>query len=412
MSKEQDLAAYWKRQVNSVEDEYKRWFERGKRISQRYRDEREKIDDERRHFNLFWSNVQTLKPAIYSRVPVPICERRFLDKDPTGRIAATILERALRYEIAMCGFDNAIRRARTDYLVPGRGQVWVRYNPQFGESISPKTEPEDEMRDEDENLEGNKEKQVDQVERELVSESLQVDYVHWQDYYQFPAHVRTEEEIEGKGRRLYMSREDLIDRFGPRGKKVPLDHIPAAIPDEGSRALATKKEGAQATIYEIWWKPTRTIYFIGKEYDRLLEETDDPLHLDGFFPCPPALQTTTTNDTMIPVPDYVESQDQYIQIDQLTKRIDVLTGAMKVRGVYDASQTGLKRILEEGDEPQLIPVDSWAAFAEKGGLQGSVSLLPLEEISNTLDKLIAVRTQLIQDLDRITGIWDVMRGVT
>src|SRR6516165_332096 len=98
MSKEQDLAAYWKRQVLSVEDEYKRWFERGKRISQRYRDEREKIDDERRHFNLFWSNVQTLKPAIYSRVPVPICERRFLDKDPTGRIAATILERALRYE--------------------------------------------------------------------------------------------------------------------------------------------------------------------------------------------------------------------------------------------------------------------------------------------------------------------------
>ena len=296
MSKEQDLAAYWKRQVNAVEDEYKRWFERGKRISQRYRDEREKIDDERRHFNLFWSNVQTLKPAIYSRVPVPICERRFLDKDPTGRIAATILERALRYEISMCGFDNAIRRARTDYLVPGRGQVWVRYNPQFGESISPKTEPEDEMRDEDENLEGNKEKQVDQVERELVSESLQVDYVHWQDYYQFPAHVRTEEEIEGKGRRLYMSREDLIDRFGARGKKVPLDHIPAAIPDEGSRALATKKEGAQATVYEIWWKPTRTIYFIGKEYDRLLEETDDPLHLDGFFPCPPALQTTTTNE--------------------------------------------------------------------------------------------------------------------
>src|SRR5215831_13502924 len=105
-----NLCAFWKTQVEAVETEYMRWYERGDRISRRYRDEREKIDDERRHFNLFWSNTETLKPAIYSRPPVAICERRFLDKDTTGRVAATILERALRYEVATSGFHQAVIR--------------------------------------------------------------------------------------------------------------------------------------------------------------------------------------------------------------------------------------------------------------------------------------------------------------
>jgi hypothetical protein len=67
----------------------------------------------------------------------------------------------------------------------------------------------------------------------------------------------------------------------------------------------------QATVYEIWWKPTKKVYFIAKSYDELCKEVDDPLKLDGFFPCPEPISATMTNDTLIPVPDYVESQDQY-----------------------------------------------------------------------------------------------------
>ncbi len=409
-----ELATHWKTQVKQVEEEYNRWHKRCERISQRYRDERKTIDDERKNLNLFWSNVEILKPAIYSKTPQPICERRFLDKDTTGRVAATILERALRYEVGMCGYDTAVRRCRDDYLLVGRGQVWVRYNPQFGEPISPESTGNDEIYDDASGgqLEGKREQDEDQVEREILRESLDVSYVHWQDYYQFPPRVRTEEEIEGKARRLYMSRDDLKERFGAKGKKVPLDHVPKPIPDEGSAGLVQGKDGMQATVYEIWWKPTRKVYFIAKEYDDILEENDDPLNLEGFFPCPPALHATVTNDTMIPVPDYVESQDQYSQIDNLTKRIDVLTSALQVRGVYDASAQGVKRIFEEGKEPDLIPVDSWAMFAEKGGLKGVIDFIPLEDIGKTLQILIEVRAKIIEDLDRTTGIWDIMRGTS
>ena len=210
-----------------------------------------------------------------------------------------------------------------------------------------------------------------------------------------------------------MSRDDLEERFGKKvGKRVPLDYLPKGLPDQGTGSIASGKDGMQTTIYEIWWKPTRRVYFIAKEYEYLLEETDDPLELEGFFPCPPALQATTTNDSMIPVPDFAEAQDQYNQIDVLTRRIDVLTGSLKVVGVYDASAQSLKRVFEEAQEPNLIPVDSWAMFAEKGGLKGSIDFVPLEMIADTLETLIKVRTQMMQDLDHVTGINDINRGTS
>ena len=415
LHKDQEMCAHWKTQIEQVEQEYHNYYERCKRISKRYRDEREVIDDEKKALNLFWSNTQTMRPAIYSKMPVPIVERRFLDKDTTGKVASQILERCLRYEIAMCGFDRSMRHSMLDYLLVGRGQVWIRYNPVFGEPISPQAVASDDMMSNnsvDKPLEEDREVNEENTEREFLSDSLSVDYCHWQDYYQFPAGVRTEEEIEGKGRRIYMSREDLIEKFGKTiGKKVPLDHAPK-INERGGGTQVSGQEGMQATIYEIWWKPTRRIYFIAKEFDELLDEIDDPLHLEGFFPCPPALTATYTNDTMIPVPDYAESQDQYVQIDHLTKRIDVITEAMQVRGCYDASAPELKRIFEEGREPELFAVNTWASFAEKGGLKSAIDFVPLEMLANTLKTLIETRAKIIEDLDRTTGIWDIMRGTS
>lgn len=434
LHKDQEMAAHWKTQIELAEKETRRFHRRGRVISEKYRDDRGSVAEgdrpdsgSKRSLNLFWSNVQTLKPAIYSKCPVPICERRFLDKDTTGRVASTILERALRYEVQMSGFDNAIRRARNDYLLPGRGMVWLRYNPKFGDAISPKQTADDEItfnQQQDTPQDEARVEKEEEQEREVIAESIAVDYLHWQDYYTFPAKARTEDEIEGKGRRIYMSRQDLIDKFGPEGKKVPLDHSPqdSKDSDKGAQSRSPESDIAnQATVYEIWWKPERRVYFIAKEYDKCLipegldadgEGIDDPLKLEGFFPCPSPLNATMTNDTLIPVPDYVEAQDQYMQIDDLTKRIDVLTSACKVRGVYDASAQGVKRVFEEGQEPDLIPVDSWAMFAEKGGLKGAIDWVPLEDIASTLKILIEVRTEIMNDLDRVTGINDINRGTS
>ena len=60
---------------------------------------------------------------------------------------ATILERALRNELQENGFHPSMRRARDDYLLPGRGQLWVRYEPEIGEGLSIPTAVEPDVAD-------------------------------------------------------------------------------------------------------------------------------------------------------------------------------------------------------------------------------------------------------------------------
>jgi hypothetical protein len=316
----------------------------------------------------------------------------------------------------MSGFDAAIRRARNDYLLVGRGQVWLRYNPLFGESISPPQKGDDDITNPSGEPEIGDDSRDDGAERELLAESIEVTYCHWQDYYTFPAYARIEPEIEGKGRKLYMSRSDMKEAGFKDWKKIPLTHnVGDEKPLKSSSTTPTQvtgKDGMQAVVYEIWWKPERRVYFVAEGWDKVVKEVDDPLKLEGFFPCPCPLTATMTNDTTIPVPDYAESQDQYDQIDDLSKRIDILTASCKIVGVYDASAQALKRVFEEASEPNLIPVDSWAMFAEKGGLKGAIDWVPVEAIAGTLKILIEVRQQIIADLDRTTGISDIMRGTS
>lgn len=414
LTKDQEMAAHWKTQIEQCDKATNNWHKRGDKILKHYRDDRDDGDKGvAKRLNLFWANTETLKPVIFSKPPQAICERRFLDKDPTGRVAATILERAIRYEVPSSGYFKSVKRARNDYLTIGRGQVWIRYNPKFGEAISPEQTADNDIEINGKIVDEKRVKNEEEQQREVLSESLCIDYVHWKDFYIFPASARTWDEVEGVGRKILMSRQDLIDNFGEKvGKKIELDCKPKTDANQGEKSLLSGQEGMQATTYEIWWKPLKKVYFIAQSYREICKEVDDPLKLEGFFPCPEPISATMTNDTMIPVPDYAESQDQYMQIDELSKRIDILTNACKVVGVYDSSAQNLKRVFQEAQEPNLIPIDSWAAFAEKGGLKGAIDWVPIEQIAKTLQILIEVRAKIIEDLDRTTGISDIMRGTS
>jgi len=66
--------------------------------------------------------------------------------------------------------------------------------------------------------------------------------------------------------------------------------------------------------------------------------------------------------------------------------------------------------MTEGDNNSLIPVDKWAAFSEKGGLRGSVDLLPLDTIAQALIQCYQARSDIKAQIYEITGISDIIRG--
>jgi hypothetical protein len=105
-------------------------------------------------------------------------------------------------------------------------------------------------------------------------------------------------------------------------------------------------------------------------------------------------------------------QDQARELDQITNRISLLTQALKVIGVYDKTQDAVQRLLTEGTDNTMIPVDNWAMFAEKGGLKGVVDFFPVEMVMNVLERLINARGVIKQDVYEITGIADIVRGAS
>ena len=133
MPKQQDpsaIASRWSTELDLAKQADKNWLERGTKIVKRYRDDRDGIASGERRFNILWSNIRTLLPAVYAKKPAASVSRRYKDSDPIARVASTILERALQFEIdEYSDYDSAIRNCVMDRLLPGRGVAWVRFEP-------------------------------------------------------------------------------------------------------------------------------------------------------------------------------------------------------------------------------------------------------------------------------------------
>ncbi len=168
----------------------------------------------------------------------------------------------------------------------------------------------------------------------------------------------------------------------------------------------------QALVYEIWDKESGQAIWLSKSMGKILDKRDDPLELENFFPCPPPLYATLTNDSLEPVPDFSLYQDQARELDMLSDRIDSLIKALKVRGVYDASVPELVRLFSEGEDNALLPVKNWSAFSEKQGLKGAIDLVDITPIATALRDAYTAMEQVKQQIYDITGISDIIRGQT
>lgn len=378
----------WSEEIRAAQKHFEKWTQKSRKILKRYRDEREDAAVGVTKFNILWSNIQTLQPALYAKTPKPQVDRRHLDQDPVGKAASLILERALSHAIEEYEFDELMRAVRDDYLLVGRGTAWIRYEPQYGEE------------------------QPDPAGGEpfqpVTYETAPCDYVGWEDFLHGVA--PRWQHVPWVARKAHLTRDELVKRFGDEiGNAVPMKPVNGMDEDTCNQYGDVFK---RALVWEIWDKGTKTAYWVCSGYPRLLDKRKDPLGLRDFFPTPRPLLATTTTDSLVPVPDYAEYQDQAIELDELSARISILTKALKVAGVYDGSATGLERLLNESCENELIPVDGWASFAANGGMKGSIQFLPLQEIASTLTELYAARDKVKQDLYEITGLSDIIRGAS
>ena len=394
----------WIAEIDASERELKKFHKRAKEVVRRFLDERDALTVDNKWFNIFYANTNILESALYSQLPKPTVGRRFKDfDDEVGRVAGIIIQRSITQDLddPRDTFDSTLRQCVQDRLVPGLGQAWLRLETDTEDVEMPEGQPETEAEDED----GNRLQQI-------TDQRVCVDYVFWEDFIW--STCRVWQERRWVGRKVYMSREELIERFGEeKGSKVPLDYKPASV--GGTSVLGSTPQDdtiAKAVIYELWVRKGRKVVWLSKGYGELLDEQDDPLGLVGFEPCPtPMLANLSTSNT-VPRPDHYMIQDQYSELDTINQRISKLVKACKVVGVYDKGAIGVARMLKEGFDNDLIPVDNWAMFAEKGGIKGQVDWLPLDVVVAALTQLQLAREAIKAQIYELTGIADIVRGAS
>lgn len=412
------LAKYWLGQIKKADNLQARYVKRGRAIERRYRDERNRSEEEgQRRANYLWANTQQILPALYGKVPLPIAERRFGDKDPVGRAAAQIIERALRNDMESDQFNDSVSCAVLDYLLAGRGVCWVRYEPQFEQGTSIPAYGQSDVADEQGDIEDTEDEETPSDEHledtgdRLLKESCPIDYIQWEDIYFFPAKARTWAEVRAIGKRLYMSKDELKEWFGSSiGKGIPLQR------DDKARREGKNPDDIfddKGHVYEIWDKDNREVIWVADGYQFLAGVIEDPLELEHFWPIPKPLIANSTNTSMIPIPFYIQYQDQARHIDELTQRISQNVKATKVAGVYNATMESIARVLDESVENELIPEMKWSRFMEgNGGFGGNISLFPIETVAKTLEVLVPAKEAAIREMDRLTGITDILRGAS
>lgn len=402
----------WVIELEEAEKWAKPWIDKSRKVLRRYRDEKQNQAKQAatvKRMNILWSNVETLKPALYARRPKPVVERRYKDADPVAKTACEVLERATSYATDTDQFDELLKQCRDDYLLVARGTAWLRYVPHFVE-VQPPT-PVEGVGITDDAAEYESEGSPE-AQQQLAFEEIALDYVHWEDWLCSPS--RTWREVRWVSRRVQMTREELVERFGPEiGNAVKLDAKPEVRNgDQTAEDRLREQIISRANVYEIWNRATKRVCWISKGYDAgPMDERDDPLRLKEFFPCPRPLFGTLTSDSLNPIPDFCFYQDQADELDDLTERLSKMIEACQNRGVYDAAQdASLSRLFQEGSDNKMIPVNSWASFSQAGGLKGVMDFVPLEPTIQAINQLTLRSDAVKRDIYEITGISDIIRG--
>jgi len=398
----QGMQQRWITELTAAKKFADKWRKAGERTTKVFLDERnnDSMFGANQRLNVFTANIQTLRAMMFGNVPRVEISRRYDDaNDDAARVAAEMLERLANADVGK-QFSYSLGMTLDDRLLVGFGLARVAYEADF-ETIQhePMTEL-DEFGEEVELAPGYE-------EESKTFEAAPVYYVNWRDVLWSPA--RSWDEVRWIGFRAYLTRDELVERFGEKiGNAIPL----------GKATKSSNKGGIQddpwqkGEVWELWCREDQKVYWCVEGMDVICDAKDDPLKLKEFFPTPQFMLANPTSKEYKPRAEYILAQDQYEEVNEVTTRITMLQKAIKVVGVYDKQADGVQRMMNEAANNELIPVDNWAMFAEKGGIKGQVDWLPIDQVAAALGQLRDYRTELLSLLYQVTGMSDIMRGST
>jgi len=305
---------------------------------------------------------------------------RFKDGKPLPEKVASILERALDFEVSESGLGEVFREVVQSGLLTGFGLPRVTYKPQF--VMVPD--------------------QFGMPQQQIGFQKLEIECV---DFDQVVFEVTK----KAKDRRWmaychYYNGKDLQEKLQLSSENCAMQSYNVSGENQADNTAQMCK------VWEVWDKDSRQVFYVVDGYAEAVKVTADPYKLENFFPSPQPLAFLKRIGSTVPLPEYIAYKKLAESLERISNRIDKITGYIKVSGVFDSGSSDLSGLLTASDGEMLSA--NMMALGEKGGLSKVFELLPMVEIAQTLRELISQREQIKQAIFEITGISDIMRGST
>lgn len=383
---ESELVARWKKEISLASEEEKQWREDAQDAAKAYRCDK----SAKTPFPILYANTEILRPSLYNSTPRPDVRRRFRDPDPVGREACEIMQRALSYCIDDYDFDGFMAQIVLDYCITGRGVGRVQFQPVFSSAPNP--------------LSG-------QPEEILVDARTIAQKIHWDRFRRGPG--RTWEEVTWVAYEHQLTYGEMQQKFPGFEDKVNYDISALQKSDEAQNSLTMAGAFKRTCVWEIMDREKRQTYFLSTSYADSFLKVEKKLDLDGYFDCPRPLYSVDDADTLIPLAEYNTYKSLADELNSITRRIRGLISQCRVRGIYDATITEIRRLLTEGNlDGDLIPVENAMAAMQNGGLDRAIWLMPVEKIAQVIAQLTVQREQTKQIIYEVTGLSDILRGAS
>jgi hypothetical protein len=370
-----DFVRFWLDAIEAASKEEKDWRDDADDVVKIYRGDKASETE----FNIVYSNVETLIPAIYNSTPVPDVRRRFGDRDPIGKAVSDILERAISYSLDSYDFDATMRAVLFDSAVPGRGVARVRYVPY-----------------------------MDETGESVAYEEATCEYVPWRHFRHGAARVW--DEVPWIAFEHFLSRDQLRQLSPELADKVQLDCT-----TRGEDAPEDQKSDIfkRARVWEVWDRDAKEVIFIATGYaDAPLSRQEDPLGLTGFYPIPRPVQPISTPGKLCPVTPYTAYKTLAEELNSVTQRIRKLVRQIKVKGGYASQGSDINK-LAAADDGELVPIQGLEAMVSANGdLNKLIAWWPVEPQVKALAQLYQQREMIKQTIYEVTGISDIVRGAS
>ncbi len=414
-----DIVADWLTEIAQAKKREKDFRKQGEHVLKLYECEKHTTTT----FNILFSNTETLSPALYSASPRPLVERRYKDDDGLGLASSVAAERMLSFQLdtnieGYETFDDIMKMAVLDGLLPGRAVSTVKYEAEFNSDREPSVPASNE--DEYEGVvERHAEEDAPAVEADetdyLAKEQICLETKVWNRVYF--GYAKKWSKVPWIAYEEYIDREEAVRLFGEEvASRMKFSSASDRSDDEYPKEKADKNQGLQKTacIYQIWDRDGgKKVRFISNGYaEGYLKVIDDPLQLTGFYNCPRPLQFIDKAHSLIPTAMYNVYEAQAMELNRLSLRITHITEAIKARGIYDGELGDDIANLMKADDNELVPAEKGASLAAEKGLDNAIWFMPIDKLVLVLQQLYQARETCKQVIFDITGIADIMRGST